>query len=292
MQIRRILPPKLTAESLVRFVLCLYFAISIFEPYLNGILGSVTKYYIFFVMIVLLWQDGFRLKIRRLSLVYVAWLLLKIVSLLWSEDFSTPKLHIVSQLGMVMYLVVLLSYKSDEKMMDAIEMTYWLSSLAMGVLAILFSEAYGGREENRLVLVVMDVEIDPNNQAALLLTGIALSLNNLLYQKRRIWFSALGLIINCYGCFQTASRASFMTLGVLALFCILCSPKKRKPGLVFRNAVLLCGAIMVLYYAAIHLLPKANFIRLFDFSGYEGGSNRVVLWRNAWSVYTDRKSVV
>ena len=286
MPTRRIPPMKLTMDSLVRFVLCLYFVISIFEPYLNGIIGTVTKYYMFFVMFVLLWRDGFQLKLRRISLAYIAWLMLKLVSLLWSEDFRIPQLHMISQLGMVLYLVVLLSREPDKKTLDSIETACWLASVCLGVLAIFFSGAYRGHAEARQVLVIMGVEIDPNNQAALLLIGVALSLNDLFYRKRRIGVSAVGLIINCYACFQTSSRASLLTMGALGMFCVLYSPEKRKFGLVLRNALLLCCAVVAIYYITIKLLPEANMERLFDFSGYEGGSERVWLWTTAWSVYS------
>ena len=286
MPIRKTLPLKVSGDSIVRFLLCLYFVISIFEPYLNGIIGSVTKYYMFFVMFVLLWWDGFSLRIYNISWAYILWLAIKLISLLWSEDFAIPKLHMISQLGMVLFLVILLSRARDEKTMDAIATVYWLSSLTIGVLSLFFSGAYRGQVEVRQVLVIMGVEIDPNNQAALLLVGIALCLNNLFYQKRRTVVSVIGLLINCYACFQTASRAAIITLGALALFCVLYSPVKRKPEIVLRNLALLCGAAVALYFVTIKLLPEANLARLFDFSSYEGGSNRAELWATAWQLFS------
>ena len=92
------------ARRFSRLVLCLYFALSIFEPYLNGIFGSLTKYYIFFVIIVLVYESRGTIWVRRYSAFYVVWFLYKVFSLLWSRSFATPKLHIISQIGMVLFL--------------------------------------------------------------------------------------------------------------------------------------------------------------------------------------------
>lgn len=272
-------------ESIARATLCLYFIISIFEPYLNGILGSVTKYYMFFVMLVLLWKDGFRLRLHRIMVVYVVWLVYKIVSLLWSEDIRTPQLHFISQVGMVLYMAVLLSAVQDRKTLDSIKEAYWLSSIVLGVLSLLFSESYHGTVEARQVLVIMGVEVDPNNQAALLLVGVAISASNILYEKRRLLLSIVGLVINVYACFGTSSRAALITAAVLAICCILYAPEKRKFRAIAKRALLVAVAIVAVHYLTVRFLPGASFKRLFDFETYEGGSKRDFLWQRSWEVY-------
>lgn len=277
---------SLSKESLARATLCLYFIISIFEPYLNGILGSVTKYYMFFVMLVLLWKDGFRLRLHRITVVYVVWLVYKIVSLLWSEDFRTPQLHFISQVGMVLYMAVLLSAVQDRKTLDSIKEAYWLSSIVLGVLSLLFSESYHGTVEARQVLVIMGVEVDPNNQAALLLVGVAISASNILYEKRRGILSAIGLVINIYACFGTASRAALVTAVVLAICCVFYAPEKMKFRAIVKRVLVVSLAIVAVQYLTVRFLPEASFERLFNFETYEGGSERDFLWQRSWEVYT------
>lgn len=279
-------PYVLNKESVARAVLCLYFVISMFEPYLNGILGSVTKYYMFLVMLVLLWKDDFRLKLSPLSILYVVWLAYKMFSLLWTEDFTTPKLHFISQIGMVLYLTVLLSAARDKKTLEGIKNVYWLASIVLGLLALLFSQSYHGTVDARRVLVIMGVELDPNNQAALLLVGVAISAGNILYEKRRVIPSVAGLLINVYACFQTSSRAALVTLAVLAVCCVFYVPEKMKFKAIFKRLVVVGVMVAVVYHITVKYLPTASFERLFDLKTYEGGSERDILWTNAWNLYT------
>lgn len=279
-------PYVLNKESVARAVLCLYFVISMFEPYLNGILGSITKYYMFLVMLVLLWKDDFRLKLSPLSILYVVWLAYKMLSLLWTEDFTTPKLHFISQIGMVMYLTVLLSAVRDKKTLEGIKNVYWLASIVLGALTMLFAEAYHGTVAARQVLVIMGVEVDPNNLAALLLVGVAISAGNILYEKRRVIPSVVGLLINVYACFQTSSRSALVTLAVLAVCCVFSVPEKMKFKAIFKRLVVVGVIVAVVYHITVKYLPTASFERLFDLKTYEGGSERDVLWSNAWRLYT------
>ena len=85
---------RLSFSDLARILIYIFFVISIAEPYLNELIGSLTKYYMFGVMLILLWRDGYKLRLRRVSITYIVWLCLKIMSLLWSEDFAVPKLHV------------------------------------------------------------------------------------------------------------------------------------------------------------------------------------------------------
>lgn len=278
---------KLTTDSLIRVILCLYFVISIFEPYLNGILGSITKYYMFFVMLVLLWRDGFVLKLRRLCWPYIIWLVFLFVSLLWTENYYIFRLHFISQIGMVLYMVILLSSRRDEKTLESIIDVYWLSSLIMGLLSVFFSSAYHGTVDSRQILVIMNVEVDPNNQAALLLIGIAISAVNILYLRRKVWISVAGLLINVYSCFITSSRAALVAVVAVGLFCVLYSHEKIRFNSVFMRLATIGIAVCVVYVITVNFLPEAGFDRLFDFSTYKGGSDRNILWGKAWKVFSE-----
>lgn len=268
-----------------RVVLCIYFAISVFEPYLNGILGSITKYYIFFTMFILLYQHRWKLYPTRTSKYMVVWLIIKFVSLLWSRSYATPRLHYLSQIGMVLFLFVLFSYDYDDECLEWIQTTYWLSSGIIGILSLFFSQSYLGAFSARQVLVIAGIELDPNNQAALLMVGICFSLVNLLYQKR--WFipSALILLVNIYGCFLTGSRAALATLIVAAFLCVLLSSERREASAVIGRLLFTTITIIVLFYLVQRLNPVI-YNRLFNLQDYTGGSGRTLQWANVWKEYS------
>lgn len=277
----------ISVGDLTRVLLCLYFIISIFEPYLNGLIGSVTKYYMFLVMLAFLYRDSFHLKLRRITLVYIIWLIYKIVTLLWTESFEVPKLHFISQVGMVLFLGILLSRESDEKTLRSILDVYWLASAVLGVLALFFAESYHGEVDSRQVLVILGVEVDPNNQAALLLVGMAISLSNIFYERRLIIPSVLSLLINTFTCFATASRAALVTAVTLALFCVVFVPKKMKLKETVKRVFVIALAVAATQYLVARFLPEASYLRLFGFDDYVGGSERDILWSAAWNLWTD-----
>lgn len=273
------------ARRFSRFVLCLYFALSIFEPYLNGIFGSVTKYYIFFVIFVLIYESRGTIWVRRYSAFYVVWFLYKVFTLLWSRSLATPKLHMISQIGMVLFLVVLYSYEHDEKTLRRVEVVYWLSSAAVGLMSIFFSRSYRGVADARQVLVVAGVEIDPNNQAALLLVGIAISLVYLFYYRRFMVPAAAILLVNVYASFLTGSRGSLITLAALIVICILLPERKGSIGGKLWKLLALAVFAVVAVLLAQKYMSHAGYQRLFEFESYEGGSGRVHMWRNVLRSY-------
>ena len=130
---------KITFDNgaLQRILLWGYFVMSIVEPYLNGLLGRITKYYIFVLMFFLSLINK-KLKLNAFHAAFVSWLGFKFLSLLWAEDFSTPQSHWVSQLGMVAFLCVLIAVDLDHKTLSALKTTYFISSGVLGVLTLFF----------------------------------------------------------------------------------------------------------------------------------------------------------
>ena len=269
----------------LRILICGYFALSVFEPYLNGLLGSLTKYYIFGLMLMLVAAHQF-LELTAVHGAFIAWLVFKFISLLWSEDFTTPQLHWISQIGMVAFLCVLVAIKHDKKTIEAIKLTYMLSSGALGILALFFSDAYHGTVSSRLVLTVLGVEIDPNNLAALMLVGIAISLGFIFYEKRFIVLSLVIVAINTIGCFRSGSRAGLVTAACLLAVCFIIGDKQQSAASMMKRLVLVAAVVCIMVIVTIKFVPTEAFERLFNFEDYEDGSGRVSMWTNVWEYYT------
>ena len=223
---------------------------------------------------------------KNLSLAYIGWLGWKLFSLVWSEDMSTVRLHFISQFGMVLFLVVIISTRFNTKTLDGLKDIYWLASAAMGVLALLFSESYHGVTEARKVVVILGVEVDPNNLAALLLIGIAISISNILYDKKKFVTSMLVLLVNMLGCFNTGSRSSLVTIVALGVFCVFYSPKQSTTASILKKMVTLVIAFVAAYFIATRFLSETTFERLFDLTGYEGGTGRGEKWGSAFELLT------
>lgn len=257
--------------------------LTFFEPYLNGILGSVTKYYIFILVLVLL--SGSALKFKPYQLFYIGWLLYKICSLLWSGNTYIASVHFVSQVGMIMLFYALTNVEFSGSDLDKVTKTLWLSSALIGVLSIFFSHPYHGIVATRQVLYLFNQEADPNNQAAFLIVGIVISLYQILIKKELKLLSLVILAINCYTMLITGSRGGLVTLGVVAIFSIF-SNGNRKSWKNTLYKLLLAGVIAAVLYLLIKkYLPIEIYERLFGFESYGGGSERDVIWKNALELF-------
>ena len=100
---------------------CIYIFLSYFETYLTRFFGNGTKFYLLFVLAVFLYQTKFKVRINRIWICYLAWFVFKLLSASWSSmansDFKT---HLLSQIGMVLYVVVLTGREQDKSLLSSI----------------------------------------------------------------------------------------------------------------------------------------------------------------------------
>lgn len=271
------LPPFL------RYLLYFYFFISFYEPFLNGVIGSVMKYYIFFVMAFFLLN--FRnLQIRPYHIAYLIWLVYKFTSLIWTTNFWMFNATAVSQVGMVAWLICLTGVKLDSDTLEGIVNSIAIGSFSIGFLSIFFSEAYHGRVEARQVLTLFGVQSEPNNQGAYIAIGFTIFLYRILNSDKNRLFYVIALLVNAYSTLKTGSRTGLTTLAIVALAIFFTSVQK-KGFSVWKGVILGAFALAALYYVVKTYLPQNTFDRLFEFDTYEGGSDRDILWKNAFELY-------
>ena len=268
-----------------RILICGYFLLAFFEPYLNGALGSFAKYYILVLMGLLLLNYR-KLQIRLFHFCFLGWLVFKIVSAIWTTNSYIPNLHLFSQIGMVALLIVLTAIPLDNKTISSIVNTMWLGSVTIGVLSLFLSQPYHGDVSTRLVLYLFGQEADPNNQAAFLLVGLTIALYNLIFIRKYRVLTLATIAVNAYSLFITGSRGGLVGLVCVGLALLLMASIGKGFGGKIKLILiiaLVCGA---LYYIANRFLPDDIFSRLFDFSSYEGGSERDLIWENGWKLFT------
>lgn len=264
-----------------RGAICLYFFLTYFEPYFNGIIGPALKYYIFFLVFVLIYNCK-KAKLQEYHCYFYLWFFYKFLSVIWTNDYTVFSNHILSHFGMWLLFFALTIREIDKKTITCIYKTIWLASGVIGVLATFFSQSYHGTVEGRQVLLFMGQEIDPNNQAAFLLVGIAISLYYLLNKvNRKIkTLSVFVLLFNLYGMFLTASRGGLVSIVVVITLLLLFGRKNSlKYKIITVCTIIILG--LIFYYIAVNYLPRTVINRLFDFDSYEDGGGRVVLWKAA-----------
>lgn len=274
-----------------RWILSCYFLLSFFEPYLNGAIGSVVKYYIFAVVIVE-FLTAKTIKFRYYHTVYMTWFLYKIMSVFWTRNFTIFERHIMSQIGMLALLMCVTMIYTDLKTINWITNSMWLGSGMIGFLSLFLSKPYLFENQARQVLTLFGQQADPNNQAAFVVIGIAISLYYLLSLRKYRVLSIITILINTYSLFIVGSRGGFVAyIAIVATFLFLyfkSNDFKRKSFKKKLQATIIIFIVgLVVVYIANNLLQQATFNRLFDFEDYAGGSKRTVLWATTWRLISE-----
>ena len=183
-----------------------------------------------------------------------------------------------------MLLFVFGTITPSDYMIDSIVLTELVGSAIIGVLSLFFRHPYHGTVSERQVLFIFGQEADPNNQAAFLLIGIAVALYY-IFKKKHIAISCVTILINAYSCFLTGSRGGFLGMLCIGLiFIFACIREYRLKSLKWIAATVII--VSIIYIVTVNYLPKDISERVFGFKSYEGGSDRDVIWSNAWELFS------
>ena len=274
------------------FLFCFYIFLSFFETYLTPFFGNGTKFYLLMVLALFMYSARFRLKINSFWMFYLAWFFFKFVSIAWSSmsnnDFKT---HLLSQIGMVLFVIVMVGGDQSRELIHAILQTNLWISFLFGVLSIFFRGSFISEEfVARQVLTLFGQQNDPNNCAAFLLVGIMLGLYSATIERKKLMVNGLIVAINIYALLLTSSRAGFLTLGAI-IVCIVFLPQPNQE-LELKKAIqklLLIVLIIVIVVALVQrFLPQTNIDRLLNWNEYESGSGRDIRWERAIQLFMQR----
>ena len=268
----------------LRVLLVFYFVLEFFEPYINAAFGSYTKFYLILLIFVLLNYHGFRIIYNKTAIYFVYWFLYKCLTIIWCRNNYIYQLHFFTNFTAVILLYLLTIQPMSKKTIENITAALWIGSGLIGVLSLISNEPYLG-VSNRIVLKLFNVSVDPNNDAAFLAVGIAVSLYYLINPKiKKVIkaYSIISILVNTYALFMTGSRGGLLTevgiFAVLAFFYI----QKGKHKIMF--CVGLLGMIALIDHLSHKYLPLDVYYRLFETATYEGGSERTEIWSNAFTL--------
>ncbi len=270
----------------------IYFALTFFEPYLNGVFGSITKYYIFVLIAVLVFKNNGVIKLRKSILPYILWLAYLFTSLAWAENLYIYNLHGLSQIGMTALLVVLTSQTFEKRVINNVAGVMMISGFIIGILTLIYAQAYHGVAETRQVLVLFGHEVDPNNQAAFLVSGIGIAVYNIVYGRKLKILSFAVMIVNSIAMFRTGSRGGLISLAAILIFVVVFNEKNKGVGSVIKKLIIIAGILYVFYYVLRKYIPQDIYDRLLKFDSYEGGSERTVIWKNGLKLLNEDLNII
>ena len=269
---------RINMDSFIRILLSIFFMYCFFEGYLNQVIGSVMKYYIFLLSLLLIWKFHGKVSINFISKSYMIWFAYKIVTLLWTRSYHMFNLHILAHVGIILLITCVVAKPFDYKTIQYLTCALWAGSLAVGFLSLFNHGAYLGTFYERQVLILFGVSEDPNNQAAFLVFGIAIALYYIIAKKKYFVLGAATIFINMTSIMMTSSRGGFVTAALIAVMIVLFMSDSNKTK-VWASIVIVLGVFFVLRYAG-NFVTADSWDRLLIAQGYEGGSGRIDKWMN------------
>ena len=282
----------LRRDRFFELLVYIYFAITFFEPYLNGVLGSVTKYYIFAIMMYVVLKNRFCVRIYHFHKVFLIWLLYLFVSLLWTDNYHIFRINVLSQVGMIGLFIMLTMKSYSREFAENIAKVMWLSSFIISFLAIFFGQSYRGGSKLRQVLVLFGQEADPNNQAAFVLVGLSIALYFLIYENKYRIPAVITIAVNAISMFLTGSRGGLVSLMAIVAFVVLFNPPGVKLSSKIRKTVMVILAVVVVLLVLRQYIPEDIVDRLIGLENYAGGSERINIWNNGLRLLSNDLNII
>ena len=267
-------------RHLCSMLVAIYFFLAFFEPYYGAVLGSITKYYIFLIVAVIILENHLSIVKQPLMYPMLVWFVYKLISVLWAHDTYIFHLHLTTHVGMLLLLYSIVMRPVQKEMIDYSVTALWLGSTIISVLALFRSVSYLG-VSSRQVLQLFGQTTDPNNQAAFTVIGFAIGLYYLISMKKRRVFFAFFALINVLATFLTGSRGGLVAIvGVTCIYIWLYMKDGKYKALVIALIILATFGLSVLLP---RVLPADVYNRLFETID-TGGSERTEIWANAWTL--------
>jgi O-antigen ligase len=211
-------------------------------------------------------------------LVFIGW---SALSITWSESHG-PALGSVGRwaLGAALYLVVYSAVR-DRKVLRLVVMAFLAGAVASAIYGILspVDSGAGARLQSSL--------LDPNELAAVMLAGVALSVASALLNRGRGGFQIASLAAGGFcvlALFLTASRGGLIALGIMMLFAIIVAGRWRLAVLVVS---LLMASSAYVYLNAFAPQSERDRIQQVTRGETRSEEGRTTLWQLALREFED-----
>lgn len=272
---------KIKKSTLLNALTLIYFFYGFFEPYLNQIVGPIMRFFIIVLAGLHIFRIKGKIKIEQFSLFYLLWLLYSCFTLIWARDYSIFRIHFFTVFGFVILLICLLQKPIENDLISGMIYTFWSGSFLIGLLSLFFHSAYHFdlRFTARQVLTLFGVQTDPNNQAIFLMFGISISLYYLIVKREKLILCISTIVVNMISMMLTASRGGILSFGVLTVIVIIFIIKDWKAKVWAIVVTIISLAIISRFIPSF--LNTSTLERLVEFDTYEGGGNRITIWKNA-----------
>lgn len=266
------------------YLIYMYFLICPLEFVFNAFLGSSVKYIAIVTagMVAMFFIGNYNQKVRigAVQICLILWAIMQATSILWTIYYTNTTTRLTTYLMMDVLVIMLSIFPFDTKEFKTVLWSYALGCFILAVLLITTGKMDEGYNyEGRLTINILNSYLDPNNLAAILLSGIFTCFSS-IWKKTKASpvtniFGIAAFIVMVIGVMLTGSRGGIIALVVgLAVYIYAKANKKTRPIVIICFLV----GVVVAFILAKAFLPAELSNRLFAFDEYGGGSGRLDHW--------------
>lgn len=277
----------------IDYLLALYFAICPMEFALNKIIyGSSSVKYIGFVIVVVILVNCYKnrtpIKINLISIYLILWLLINIVSVLWSTGGDYSFIYLSSYINITIFFISLTLVQYNKQQIKLFIDSVLLGTSFTSVLMLSKLSLYHGKGI-RYSLNLFNTELDPNNIAAFLAFGVIIALYYAYSSKKNSIIFIIITLLNFIALSITGSRGGFVTIIVSVLFLLIFKLKKKSAFIKKVSFILYSVSIFsIILIVFNYFVPFDIIARLTEINSFEGGSERALIWEYGFKLIKER----
>ena len=265
----------------------IYLFFSFYEAYFNGLLNrSYVKYLIIGVLVISLLTTK-KIVLKKEHIFIFLWVFMYFLSIMYGGLNYITDTYSGTVLLMSIFCIIMSSIDFSKNEQKIIILFVKYLSFSLAFLGLFFTKQYRYLND-RFVLTLFGVQMDPNDYSVYCLIGIVIAMYQLFSTKNNIIKLLINIIIcfvNCYVLLSTGSRGAFLSLIICFLLLLLEKFVLNKKQFF---VIIACLILLILLFIN-KILPKLSsltFDRLFN-DNYSDGSGRLILWKNAINLFSN-----
>lgn len=274
-------------------LLFLYCAMLPFEEALASSFGSVLR--LLGVLIIgycVCVYSRYRIRVRNLRFLipFALWMLIAMISVLWSEDLSWWTYFVKIYVFQLIFVAFIVAYYRRVNI-KFLESGLIVGSMIASSILIFLPQLSQITKDGRRTVVLFGQELDPNIVACIIMLGLFSCLRRIFEYKYRGILYKLFIIYFGIGMLFTGSRGALISfvVGFGLLLFLEMRGRGSKKTVLFIIVLSIIAVVVALFFMPEELLiSRFSSDNLLGLNEYEHGShNRYTIWMNSFKLFMD-----
>ncbi len=274
-------------------LLFLYCVALPFEEALASSFGSVLRFLGVLIIgysVCIYCRYRIRIYTLRFLIPFALWMLLALISVLWSEDISWWIYFVQIYLFQFIFVVFVIAYNQRVNI-KFLENGLIIGSILASSILIFFPQVSQLTRDGRRTVVVFGQNLDPNIVACIIMLGLFACLRRIFEYKTKGILSKVLIIYLVIGMLFTGSRGALISfvVGLAVLVFLEMRDRGSRARVLLLIIIVAITAIVAIYYIPEELLmsrfSSENLLGINEYT--DGAHNRYTIWFHSLKLFVD-----